>query len=438
MIIDTGASVNIVSRSFLVYLGLAMHPTTAIVRDINGKLVSAAGEARLALQVGRVEIEELFLVLGAFPYDLLGGLPLCRSTEMVISFPRKVVTFCGQSVELTLNDPSAEANKPATAYSQSTVHIPPRAEIALAVTIDTEGTCLIEPLTPGPDRTPPNVARALIDVRDNTTLIRLANPTTAPVTIIKGAAVAQATPLRDVEICVRVPSGRTSGVDKVQYGVSPDDPIGKKFRSLLAEYGHLFSDLVINFGHTDIIEHEIDTDGSRPVRQNPYRNSAAERQITQDQVTEMLEKGVVRESTSPWSSPVVLVRKRDGTWRFCVDYRKLNAVTKKDVHLLPCVDDVLDMLQGSSFFTTLDRASGYWQVPIREVDKEKTAFATRSGLYQFNVVPFGLCNALATFQRMISWQANCGRFASHTWTISQSSRGVRTITCRTYETSSTP
>lgn len=78
----------------------------------------------------------------------------------------------------------------------------------------------------------------------------------------------------------------------------------------------------------------------------------------------MLEKGVIRECSSPWSSPVVLVRKKDGAWRFCVDYRKLNAVTKKDVHPLPRVDDVVDRLQGSHFFSTLDMTSGYWQVPI--------------------------------------------------------------------------
>lgn len=117
----------------------------------------------------------------------------------------------------------------------------------------------------------------------------------------------------------------------------------------------------------------------------------------------MLTKGVVRASTSAWSSPVVLVvHKRDGSWWLCVDFRKLDAITKKDVQPLPRMDGIMDTLQGSQFFTMLDLASGYWQVPIKEQDKEKTAFSTGYGLYEFNVLPFDLCNDLATFQRTIN------------------------------------
>ena len=115
----------------------------------------------------------------------------------------------------------------------------------------------------------------------------------------------------------------------------------------------------------------------------------------------MLDQGVVRPSTSPWSSPIVMVRKKDGSWRFCVDYRKVNAVTRQDAYPLPRIDATLDSLTGSAYFTTLDLASGYWQVELDNEAKEKSAFSTPSGHFEFNVMPFGLTNAPATFQRLM-------------------------------------
>ncbi|UYV78534.1 hypothetical protein LAZ67_16001927 [Cordylochernes scorpioides] len=141
-------------------------------------------------------------------------------------------------------------------------------------------------------------------------------------------------------------------------------------------------------------KHRIDTEGAKPIKHKPYRVSAKEREIIKEQIDEMLRDGIIRPSSSPWSFAVILVKKRDGKYRFCVDYRKLNDVTVKDVYPIPRIDEVLDTLQGSKYFSAIDLKSGYWQVEVEEKDKEKTAFTTAHGLYEFNVMPFGLCRPL--------------------------------------------
>ena len=115
----------------------------------------------------------------------------------------------------------------------------------------------------------------------------------------------------------------------------------------------------------------------------------------------MLQKDIVERSSSPWASPIVLVKKKDGSTRFCVDYRKLNSITRKDAYPLPRIDDTLDTLHGSMWFTTLDLASGYWQVEVEKRNQHRTAFSTPNGLFEFKVMPFGLCNSPATFQRLM-------------------------------------
>ena len=135
----------------------------------------------------------------------------------------------------------------------------------------------------------------------------------------------------------------------------------------------------------------------------PYRPAGfAKHQTIEENLEIMLQNDVVEPSSSPWSSPVVMVKKRDGTMRFCVDLRKLNEATRKDAYPLPNINDCLSSLSGAQWLCTLVLASGYWQVGMADEDKEKTAFATHRGLYQFKKMPFGLTNAPATFMRLMS------------------------------------
>ena len=145
----------------------------------------------------------------------------------------------------------------------------------------------------------------------------------------------------------------------------------------------------------------IDTGDAPPRRQPVRRTPFAVRTEIARQLREMQSQGVIEPSSRPWASPVVLVRKKDGSLRFCIDYRHLNLVTKPDVFPLPRMDDLLDQLGQFKFFSTLDLASGYWQVKMHPDSREKTAFITHQGLYELKVMPFGLRNAPAVFQRLM-------------------------------------
>ena len=158
-------------------------------------------------------------------------------------------------------------------------------------------------------------------------------------------------------------------------------------------------------GRTTSVQNEILMSDAQPVRCGPRRPAGL--RTEQTCVQEMLHRGQIKPSDSPWVSPVVLVTKKDGSTRFCVDYHRLSALTTKDAYPLPRIDDSLRLLGNQQWFSTMDLASGYWQVAMSPDAKRKVAFVTNEGLFQFRVMPFGLCNASATFECLMD-RVLCG------------------------------
>ena len=172
-------------------------------------------------------------------------------------------------------------------------------------------------------------------------------------------------------------------------------------RTLITAYADVFNSSTQVPTRTAQFRAHIETGSARPISSAPYRVSPAERKVIDKEIDTMLRAGVVRPSRSPWGAPVVLVPKKDGSIRFCVDYRKLNRVTKVETYPLPRIDEALRAFQGATCFSVMDMQSGYWQVPLSDESIPKTAFVTHKGLYEYVVLPFGPVNAPGHFQRMM-------------------------------------
>ena len=163
-----------------------------------------------------------------------------------------------------------------------------------------------------------------------------------------------------------------------------------------------FDDVLQNTpGKTNLVEYRIHTDSAPPLRLPAYRLPYAYRDRVKKELDDMLKLGIIEPSASEWASPMVVVAKKDRALRICVDFRRLNAISKYDAYPMQRIDELVDKLGKARFVTTVDLTKGYWQVPIAEEDKPKTAFTTPFGLFQFTVMPFGLQGAPSTFQRMM-------------------------------------
>ena len=175
----------------------------------------------------------------------------------------------------------------------------------------------------------------------------------------------------------------------------------QEIQTLLNNFYHLFAFDLKDLSIAKGVYCAIDTGDALPIKQRNYRYSERELDEIDKQIYEMLDADVIERARSPWNTPIVLVKKSEDNYRFCLDFRKLNLVTKTDVYPIPFIEDLLEKVEGCPFISIFDLKSGYWQIPMENSSKEKTAFSSRIGSFQYKVMPFGLKNAPSVFQRYV-------------------------------------
>lgn len=371
----------------------------------------AACTARLEIQ-GVLYIVE-FVVLPHCSHDIILGWDFLSRHQAVIDCSRAEVAFSSLGNAIC-NDVALSCTKLSLTDD---IQIPPHASVLAPVSCSVASDCtvLFTPSTAFVHRHISPLPTALLGLQAGATHLPVYNHFPFPITLLRGESLGSVEPY-DTITTLELPIGSsevntlycspvTATLPEDVFSPVIDNALNPTQRHdllrLLDKFRPAFDSHSTSLGRTTTVCHRIDTGAHSPLRQRPYRVSSTERRVIDEQVGDMLKRGVIEPSDSPWASPVVLVKKKDGSIRFCVDYRRLNKITRKDVYPLPRIDDALDCLQGAEFFSSLDLRSGYWQVPMAADDKPKTAFITPDGLYEFRVMPFGLCNAPATFERMM-------------------------------------
>ncbi|UYV62799.1 K02A2.6-like [Cordylochernes scorpioides] len=399
--VDTGAMVSLIRKDALRTAPRPLH-RKMMLRTVTGDTAPIEGELDVDIRLGGTRFDHRVLVADIEDEFIL-GMDIIREHGFTFDPTQGILRLGDESFVLSTEGEKCEdvrlfACENGCVSGNCEGVIMTVAEAPLG-----SGVGLIEPTCDA--RQNLLVARAIVKTADKKVPVRLANVFPSGISIRKGDFLAVCSPISRIATTEGTNcQSRVNRVGQTKLEIDLKDLTedeARMARAFIKKNQDAFSTGNGKLGRTDLVQHKIYTGNARPVRQPPRRVPMAKRDEVVGLLHKLKQDGVIEESNSPWSSPVVLVTKKDGSTRFCVDYRKLNEVTKKDSYPLLRIDDTLTTLAGSSWFSTLDLKNGYWQVGVHPADREKTAFSTGNGLYQFTVMPFGLCNAPATFERLM-------------------------------------
>ena len=449
-ILDTGAGPNLIRETVLPEdwerYRIPGHPAFHIV-GAGGRRLLQKGNITLTVQLGTLKVQARFIVVESLAAECILGCQFIDRQVQAILPKEKRVTLANDSVIPILQDsdpnPVAGHPPPPKELPPSTkvrvakmIVLPPRSECAVTVQCAAPGLRFLQARSRD-NATGVHMANGVAEILPNQPFtVRVVNTSTKIRRLPKAMVLGHALPHPTAMVTlIEDPDGPedSSQADSDQYRNEsspmeyvihrdppplPDRPDvdGDTWKEAVqlshlpeADRAEILGMLEKHrsmwngrLGQVHSTAHRIDLiPGQTPVHCQPYRAGPNARALESTEIQRMLQAKVIEPTTSEWASPIVLVAKPDGSTRFCVDYRRLNAITVRDSYPLPRMDECIDSLGDANIFTTLDCNSGYWQIPVRPEDREKTTFTSHEGLYRFLRMPFGLRNAPATFQRFV-------------------------------------
>ena len=414
-LLDTGSELTLAPASLVKREDIRSSSQT--LRAANGTAIRVLGEASLNCEIDGYSFEVSCLITEQIS-ELILGLEWLENQNALWNFGERWVKIQNHTFPIRTRKRQGNCRRIVVAQD---VRVPPLSELD----INTYAVVSHLRSTDGQWATQPQVLSSglvisgtLLPERIVDLPVRVMNPTSKEIRLKKGVqCMAEEVTVVDettevAAACANVVEGQgkptqeeiNSVLSPLWSDIADDVPEGvqDKLREIILTNQKAFSLNEWDLGFTDVIQHEIETGHEAPVRQALRRQPLSLLPVIDEQVESMLHQRIIEPSSSAWASNVVMVRKNDGTPRFCVDYRAVNNKTRKDAYPLPLISESLDSLAGAKWFSTFDLRAGYHQLAVHPRDRHKTAFVTRRGLFQFRVLPFGLCNSPASFSRMMN------------------------------------
>ena len=432
-LVDTGAEISAMSKHLLnqVAPNATIRPSNlSNIVGVCGEVHKVLGQVELPFECEGLQFQQVFQIFEHLHVSVLVGIDFMTANNVTVKFGElEIKVPSNQKTSVSSVKVAATpvmSDQTCFAYTTREVIIPPHSEVVVPVRISgfpNNSVILIEPKLNLSDL---NLAggKNICTVRNSKGVYRLMNPTNLPVFLGTNQRLAKVN-LVDSQSIFDLKESQSTQVMGIStdnssetldterivkdLGITIDDSnLSKdqkgKLYNFLARNRDIFAKDMSELGVTNLHSHTIHTGDAQPVSAAPYRQTPRMRAELERQLEEMQRDGIIEESNSVWHSPVVMVKKPNNEWRFCVDYRKLNAVTELMSFPIPHMSDVFDTLAQSEaeVFSTLDLRSGFWQVPLDKATKHKSAFITHQGIFEFNRLSFGMVNAPMTFQSLMT------------------------------------
>ena len=387
---------------------------------VTGEVTPFQGKTELELGIGKQKLKHTVLIADIENEGIL-GMDFLKAYQCDLVLTRQIMKINGEEILCFANSRNVQPTCCRVAVLEPTEILPESEMIVSGYTkgiIDKSGTGLIEAYPDFSNSKGLLVAKALVCPTTGTVPVRIANPFAQSYKLYKNTIVATYEPIEpELLVSVNTTQFKDSSTETCRDKELPEHmkelysesskllnfEEQSQLKNLLINYQNQFSKDSHDLGRCTLLEHHIDiVPGTRPIKQQPYRLPLAKRRDAEVEIEAMAERDLIEPSTSPWSSPAIIVPKKNGGIRFCIDYRRLNKVTIPDSMPLPRCDDSLDALGGSKWFSILDLRQGFFQVGLDKESRPLTAFCIPgSGLWQFKVVPFGSMTSPACFERVM-------------------------------------